>query len=137
MRIERGPRIQSTVPRREAQTASGESDFANAVANEPQTAPTTSAAPSSAVEGLFALQEISDELTGRRRAAARGNALLDRLEDLRIALLSGTLPRGQLAQLRELAREHGPSVDDPKLASLLNDIELRVAVELAKLDQLG
>jgi hypothetical protein len=89
------------------------------------------------VDGLFALQEVADELSGRRRAAARGSALLDRLDELRLGLLSGTLPRAQLEALRQLAREHGPTADDPKLAAILSDIELRVAVELAKLDKLA
>jgi Class II flagellar assembly regulator len=137
MRIESGPRIQSVAPRREAPASRSGGDFATAVSNEPAPSPATSAAPANAVEGLFALQEISDELTGRRRAAARGDALLERLEDLRVALLAGKLPRHQLTQLRELAREHGPAIDDPKLAAILGEIELRVAVELAKLDMLG
>jgi hypothetical protein len=34
-----------------------------------------------------------------------------------------------------MAREHGPAVDDPRLAQILAEIELRVAVELAKLDR--
>jgi Class II flagellar assembly regulator len=136
MRIESGPRIQSATPRREA-PAPRSGDFATAVSTEAAPQPATSAAPMNAVEGLFALQELSDELTGRRRAAARGDALLERLEDLRVALLAGKLPRHQLTRLRELAREHGPAVDDPKLAAILGEIELRVAVELAKLDTLG
>jgi len=87
------------------------------------------------VDGLFALQEVADELSGRRKAAARGAALLDRLDELRLGLLSGKMPRAQLEALRQLAREHGPTADDPKLAAILSDIELRVAVELAKLDR--
>ena len=34
-----------------------------------------------------------------------------------------------------LKPEHGPTADDPKLAAILGEIELRVAVELAKLDR--
>ncbi len=136
MRIEGPPSVKTTAPRRETRAASGDNSFANAVATEaPPPASTTSSL--TAVEGLFALQEVSDELTGRRRATARGNALLDRLDDLRAALLQGSLPRSQLMQLRDLAREHGPAIDDPKLAGILAEIELRVAVELAKLDTLA
>jgi hypothetical protein len=36
-----------------------------------------------------------------------------------------------------MAREHGAAIDDPKLAQILAEIELRVAVELAKLDTLA
>ncbi|HKT19216.1 MAG TPA: flagellar assembly protein FliX [Stellaceae bacterium] len=136
MRIEGSPPVQATAPRREARPANGGSDFASSVETEapPRAA---SATTLTSIDGLFALQEVADELSGRRRAAARGNALLDRLEDLRLALLSGHMPREQLLRLRDMAREHGPAVDDPKLANVLAEIELRVAVELAKLDTLA
>jgi hypothetical protein len=134
MRIEGAPPVPASAPRREAQAASGAGNFAGTLAPEaPQAA--ASAPPLTAIDGLFALQEVADELSGRRRAAARGSALLDRLEELRLALLAGRLPQAQLLHLRDMAREHGPAVDDPRLAQILAEIELRVAVELAKLDR--
>jgi Class II flagellar assembly regulator len=138
MRIDWSPKLQAATQRRDSRGAEGGSNFADAIANEKQTAPasTTAAAPA-AIDGLFVLQEVAEDLNGRRRAAARGERLLDRLEDLRLALLSGKMPRAQLDQLRSLAKEHGPTVDDPQLAAVLAEIELRVAVELAKLDTLG
>ncbi len=137
MRVDGSSPVQTTAPRRDARQASGDGSFAGAVSSEPKPAATAPAPPAPPVEGLFALQEVADELNGRRRAVARANTLLDRLEDLRVALLAGRLPRTQLEQLRELAREHGPAADDPQLAAILGEIELRVAVELAKLDTLG
>jgi len=134
MRIDWSPQLQAPTARRDARGVSTDRSFANSVSEEPQAAPAASAPATSAVEGLFVLQEVADELSGRRRAAARGAALLDRLDELRLALLSGRLPRAQLHHLRALAREHGPAADDPKLAAILAEIELRVAVELAKLE---
>jgi len=136
MRIEGSPPVQGTTPRRDVRAPNGGSDFASSMASEAPP-PATSAATLTSINGLFALQEVADELSGRRRAAVRGNALLDRLEDLRLALLSGHMPRELLLRLRDMAREHGPAVDDPKLAEVLAEIELRVAVELAKLDTLA
>jgi len=135
MRIDWSPQLQPTAPRREVRTADGGREFADAVSSETQPAPPAAPVASPVIDGLFALQEVADELTGRRRAAARGSALLDRLDELRLALLTGTMPRTQLEQLRQLAHEHGPVVDDPKLAAILSEIELRVAVELAKLEK--
>ena len=137
MRIDWSPPVQPTSPRRDARTPSTDRGFADAVAGESQPSSASTSAQPAAVDGLFALQEVADELSGRRRAAARGSALLDRLDELRLGLLSGALPRAQLEALRTLAREHGPTADDPKLAAILSDIELRVAVELAKLDKLA
>ena len=135
MRIDWSPPVQSTSPRRDARAPSSDRGFADAVAKEAQPPPVATPAAPASVEGLFALQEVADELSGRRRAAARGSALLDRLDEIRLGLLSGMMPRAQLETLRQLAREHGPTADDPKLAAILADIELRVAVELAKLDR--
>ena len=134
MRIDGAPQIQPSTTQRNARAAGSDRNFADALANErPVAAPAAPAAPP-AIDGLFALQEVADGLAGRRRATARGTALLDKLDELRLALLSGRMPRAQLEALRQLAREHGPSIDDPKLAAVLAEIELRVAVELAKLD---
>ncbi len=137
MRIDWSPKLQATTPRRESRSADGGSSFADAIDNEKQAAPASTTAATTPIDGLFVLQEVAEDLTGRRKAAARGERLLDRLEDLRLALLSGKLPRAQLEQLRSLAKEHGPIVDDPQLTAVLAEIELRVAVELAKLDRLS
>src|ERR1043165_797572 len=138
MRIDGAPKVQTTSPRRDARATGSGQNFADAVASESQPAstPPKPAAPA-AIDGLFLLQEVADELTGRRRAAARGSALLDRLDDLRLGLLAGKMPRAQLEQLRTMASEHGLAVDDPALAAVLAEIETRVAVELAKLDRLA
>jgi hypothetical protein len=86
------------------------------------------------VDGLLSIQEMPDALVGRRRAIMRGDGLLDRLEDLRLGLLAGVLPRDRLDELSRLARTARQSVDDPRLAAILDEIDLRAAVELAKLD---
>ncbi len=136
MRIDWSPQLAGTSGRRDLRGASSDRAFANSVAGESQAVPAAASAMAGAVDGLFLLQEVADELTGRRRAAARGNALLDRLDDLRLALLAGSLPRAQLAELQLLARDHSCMSDDPRLAEVLSEIDLRVAVELAKLDAL-
>ena len=88
----------------------------------------------SAIDGLLSLQEVPDGTGGRRRALARGDKLLDELDALRIALLDGVLPAGRLEALARFAAEQSPLVDDPRLADILAEIELRTAVELAKLE---
>jgi hypothetical protein len=120
--------------RREAKASSGDGGFAQALSGD--TATTSASAPKmvASVDNLFMLQEISDQVGGRRRAVQRGNSLLDRLDDIRIGLLTGSMPRGQLENLRRMAQDQLDQVDDPQLAAILSDIDLRVAVELAKLD---
>ena len=97
-------------------------------------APAAAAPGLTAVDALLVAQELPDPLAGRRRAVQRGNALLDRLEELRLGLLAGILSRERLDELTRLAGTVRETVDDPRLGEVLDEIDLRVAVELAKLD---
>ncbi len=60
--------------------------------------------------------------------------MLDRLEEIRVGLLTGSIPRDQLEALDRLVREQRGQVADPRLGEILDEIELRARVELAKLD---
>lgn len=96
----------------------------------------TAALPPPAAAGLsplLALQEVASDRPGRRKAVARANALLDGLEALRLELMLGRVPRGRLEQIMVLLRGRREAVADPQLAALLDEVELRAAVELAKL----
>src|SRR5262245_15683935 len=48
------------------------------------------------IDSLLSLQEVPEDPRRRRRAMQRGMDLLDRLDDIRIALLSGRMPQEQL-----------------------------------------
>jgi hypothetical protein len=91
------------------------------------------AAPAGALAGLLAVQATGDQIERRRRAMRRGRNLLDTLDALKIALLSGRVPAARLATLRAQLRQQAAFDDDPGLADLLAQIELRAEVELAKL----
>ena len=93
-----------------------------------------SAGPLSAtagIEALLALQAVEDPLLAKKKALRRGNALLDTLEVIKADLLLGQVSEGRLNQLMVLvtqARERNL----PDLDGVLDDIELRARVELAK-----
>jgi hypothetical protein len=98
----------------------------------PRAAATASAAPTAGIDALLALQAAEDPRAGRRKLLRRGTALLDTLEEVKADLLVGRVSEGRLNQLMALigqARER----NDPQLDTLLDDIELRARVELAKL----
>jgi hypothetical protein len=134
MRIVGPSPLQGTSAKRGASSASGGSNFASSLSGEMPVAANTAPTNVATVENIFLLQEVSEDPQGRRRrAAARGDALLDKLDKLRVGLLTGVMSRGQLQEMRNMMRQSDHS-DDPKLAGILSDIELRVAVELAKLD---
>lgn len=91
-------------------------------------------APTAPLGGMLALQEISDEELGRKQLIKQGNSMLDALEELRRRLLMGTIPAHTLHDLAHQLSIRRQQVADPQLMALMDDIELRVAVELAKLE---
>jgi len=88
----------------------------------------------SSLEALIALQEVGGPLERRRRAASRGGRLLDALESLKLGLLEGQVTAGTMEQLTRAVREQRQLTDDPRLEGVLDEIETRAAVELAKLE---
>ena len=135
MRVDSNRPVRNAAPRRGSKAVSGtERGFSDLLAHE--AAPAAPAAPAAGVGGLLALQELGDATAERRRAAmARGFDLLDRLDELRVGLLTGTLDRGMLTSIAQRVRTARSAVDDPGLAAVLDEIELRTAVELAKLGE--
>jgi Class II flagellar assembly regulator len=89
------------------------------------------------VETLWAVQAMGDstERESRRRLVQRGEDILDRLEEVRHCLLMGTIPKDKLEQLTQMIRARREACSDPRLGNLLDDIELRAEVELAKLSR--
>jgi hypothetical protein len=92
-------------------------------------------APLAAVDSLLALQEVPDAATGRSRALLRGQDMLDHLDEIRLGLLMGAIPQQKLSALIQTVRDNRDQVEDPRIAAVLDEIELRAAVELAKLGQ--
>ena len=88
----------------------------------------------SSLEALIALQEVGGPLERRRRALARAGTILTALEGLKLELLEGSLSRGAIEALTRAVRDQRAVTDEPRLEALLDEIETRAAVELAKLD---
>jgi hypothetical protein len=87
------------------------------------------------IEALMALQGIEEPGERRRRALTRGRNALDALDDLKIALLAGELDGEAVLRLRAAASGLKDRSGEPGLDSVLAEIELRVEVEIAKLEQ--
>ncbi len=136
MKIEANRPVGSGAIRKEAKTAKS-SEFAESLNVDADSDVAVSAvggaAALSSIDALFALQEVPDATDARKRAVRRGNQMLERLEDLKRGLLLGTIGRDKLADLAHLAREGSREIDDPGLKEVLQEIELRAEVELAKL----
>ena len=89
------------------------------------------------VEALLALQDVGGPLERRRRAVRRAGRILDVLDEIKVALLEGELGGADLDRLRRAVRDERERTEDPALEAVLDEIELRAAVEVAKLEEAG
>ncbi len=94
----------------------------------------TSVTATSAPSGVLAAQETpaEDEKNARRRTLERGEDILDQLDEIRHDLLMGAIPKDRLTRLTRLLEARRATVTDPRLIAVLDEIELRAKVEIAK-----
>jgi hypothetical protein len=86
----------------------------------------------STLDALLALQGIEDFTVRKKRAVAKGRNALDALDSLKAGLLGGTLDGATLARLKVAADGLTEETGDAHLDELMRQIDLRLAVELAK-----
>jgi hypothetical protein len=85
------------------------------------------------IDALIALQGVEDPLERRRHGVKRGRLALDALDELKIGLLGGTLTPATLNKLHSAATYLKDGSGEAGLDGVLDEIELRVEVEIAKL----
>ncbi len=103
-------------------------------AASPAGAGTPAIAPvqTSGIEAMLALQGVDNNLEERRRTVRHAHSMLDTLEEIKADLLLGNVGEGRLNKLMaQVSRARGQA--DPKLTSLVEEIDLLARVELAKL----
>ncbi|WP_404367727.1 flagellar assembly protein FliX [Sphingomonas sp. MMS24-J45] len=128
MRITANPALVATLLQTALPKAAG---FAVAEKIAAPPAPATPVAQPVSVEMLVTLATAEPAIERRRRAAADAERGLRALESLDRALSAGLPPVERLEEVAAwAAEEHAPQ--EPELAALLKDIELRVRIELAK-----
>lgn len=130
-----GPLRSAPTRRKSGTEGASKGSFARELSNDANVGAPAGAAPANPVEALLAIQEVPDATTPGKRAVQRGNDLLDRLDDIRLALLDGRMPKETLDALVRTVKARRDRVSDPKLREVLDEIELRAMVEIAKLSQ--
>ncbi len=95
---------------------------------------TQAARPLTAMDALISIQEVPDATARRAKAIARAEDMLDILEELKIAILSGAMPRSRVTRLTRIVEDARGEVAGDELSTVLDEIELRARVELAKLE---
>lgn len=133
MRIDTTQRINGVNGRGSTGRGSDSAPFDPIGAGTPARAASTApVAPTASLDYLLALQGVDDPLHGRKKKILLGRTLLDTLEEVKADLLTGQVRPERLDSLMDMvsqARERS----EPGLDHLLDDIDLRVRVELAKL----
>ena len=120
-----------------AKKSSGEGVFDSMIDTTGETkaqTPVACAASVGALDSLLALQGEEGSASKESKAGKRAFDLLEHLEKIRLGLLTGTLPKDVLSQLAYTVSTHREKVMDPKLVEILDEIDLRAQVELAKLE---
>jgi len=92
-------------------------------------------APGVPISAVLALQEVSDSTSRGSENFARGSKILDHLDKIRLGLLAGGIPRQTLHRLAAELKATRAETADPRLRAVLDEIELRARVEIAKYER--
>ena len=97
-------------------------------------APASEVSGVAAVGSILAAQEVDDDDGQKSRQVMQkyGADILDRLDEIQRDLLVGAIPKDRLTNLAQTLRAKKASIDDPALLRIIDEIELRAEVELAK-----
>ena len=87
------------------------------------------------VDALLAVQatESATERTTRRKMVDRSDRILRQLDHLRLGILTGNLSLGDVLNIADVVASHRETIDDPNLTAVLDEIDLRAQIEVAKL----
>jgi hypothetical protein len=124
----------SSSKRKAASRSGGEGFSLGGSADATAAMSTTSAASVQSVDAILALQSVGDFTEARKQATSRAHSLLDVLDELKLALLDGGLPKPKLVALMKLLQSGRDETHDAGLEAALDEVETRAAVELAKFD---
>lgn len=135
MKIQTFSPLPSNSIRKNDRSRPGGGSFADSLSDNPAAGdPVTGGGQVGGLNSLLAIQEVEDWTGSKRQTVERGEDLLDQLEEIRIGLLMGRIPRAGIERLMGRLKEQRQTVQDPGLAETMAEIELRAAVELAKLE---
>ena len=136
MEIKSTSRVDASTARRiSRQSGSSETVFQVADADQPRGPAVSGPGPIAAVESILTLQGLDDSLCGRSKGVSHGENLLEMLDEVRDGLLCGGIPRSTLTRLAVAVGRRHDTFAEPRLQTVLDEIELRARVELAKLEQ--
>ena len=89
----------------------------------------------SVTDAIFSTQMVGgeEEREIRKKLVKRSSELLDKLEDIRDGLILGYISKDKLIEISRFVKEKRFNTEDKRLKDIIEEVELRVEVELAKL----
>jgi hypothetical protein len=90
--------------------------------------------PIASVDALIALQGEPEVQSATQKATRRAGSLLGILDTIKLGLLEGGIPQPTLKRLLHALGETREETNDPALEAILDQVEVRAQVELAKLE---
>lgn len=87
------------------------------------------------INNFLSVDEIIDNYKDSERLSKKyGFDLLDLLDKFKLAILNDKLSLSQIENMKDFLQNKNIT-SDPKLKEILNEIELRLAVEIAKIEK--
>jgi hypothetical protein len=129
-------RVETSAIKRKAPAGAAAGGFSVSGSSETHGQIVAGPGPIAALDSILMLQGMDDSTDGRSKGLAHGEQLLDLLDSVREGLRAGGIPRATLNKLAAAVTRRHEAFADPALQDVLDQIELRAHVELAKLEQL-
>ena len=132
----KGPKSASGTKKSSSAHADGSVDFSQYVNKGSSETSNVSTTQSIAqLDSLLAVQEVEDptERAARKRAHFRADNILEKLDQIRIKMLGGNLTVGHMVDVADVIASHRDKINDPALTAIMDEIDLRAQVELAKM----
>lgn len=143
MRITNQNRASSVSKRRDAKKVGGDNGGFQPTANEDVSdvnvaAPLSPMQPVTSLDSLISIQEV-EQNNHRQTAVNTHHEMLSLLDDIKVGLLSGQISEEKvtkLTQLTKAAKDERGAIDDAGLYDVLDEVDLRAQVELAKMQKI-
>ncbi len=132
----KGPNSTSKTKKSSSSDGGNTVDFSQYVKGGPSETAGAGATQSIAqLDALLAVQEVEDptKKAAKKRAHLRADSILDNLEQIRLKMLAGDLTVGHMIDVADVVASHRDKIDDPALTAIMDEIDLRAQVELAKM----
>jgi len=138
MKIEGPSKTQGAGSSKKSGKVGSDGTFEDFISSAPKGA--GSAAPTHSiarVDALLSVQgaESPTERAAKKRMKERGDDILKELDKLRHSLLTNNLTVGQVVDIADVVASHRERVIDPRLTAILDEIDLRAQIEMAKIQK--